>query len=180
MPLFCPRVSPRTDQFGGAKTLVKKINRLTARAVATLAKPGRHADGGGLYLKVDPSGAKRWTFLWERKKNHEVNGDLVSKRVQREAGLGSVQAVSLANAREKAAEYRSMLAEGVDPLDAKASAKEAHEGRRTFGQVAESFLAAKEHGWRNGKHRAQWRMTLETYAADFGRRPSTRSILQPF
>ena len=46
--------------------MVNKINRLTARTVAALAKPGRHADGGGLYLKIDASGAKRWTFMWMR------------------------------------------------------------------------------------------------------------------
>jgi hypothetical protein len=39
------------------------LNRLSARAVATLTKPGRHADGGELYLK---SGAKHWTFMWVR------------------------------------------------------------------------------------------------------------------
>jgi integrase len=121
------------------------------------------SDGAGLYLKVDTSGAKRWVFLWERKAN--------GKRMQREAGLGSVQAVTLARAREKAAEFRSMLAEGVDPLDARAATTAAREGRRTFGQIAEAFLATKEHGWRNAKHRAQWRMTLERYAAALWARP---------
>jgi integrase len=160
---FCPRVKSRTAEFGGAKTLVKKINRLTARAVATLKKPGRHADGGGLYLRVDDSGARRWVFLWERKAD--------GKRMQREAGLGSAQAVTLARAREKAAAFRSMLAEGVDPLAARAASTAAREGRRTFGHIAEAFLAAKEHSWRNAKHRAQWRMTLEKYAADLWPRP---------
>ena len=52
--------------LGGQKIVAKKINRLTARTVATLTKPGRHADGGGLYLKIDTGGAKRWTFMWMR------------------------------------------------------------------------------------------------------------------
>jgi hypothetical protein len=155
---FHTRVNPRAETFGGAKTLVRKINRLTARAVATLTKPGPHADGGGLYLRVDDSGARRWVFLWERKAD--------GKRTQREAGLGSAQAVTLARAREKTAEFRSMLAEGMDPLAARADSIAAREGRRTFGHIAEAFLATKEHGWLNAKHRAQWRMTLEKYAAD--------------
>jgi hypothetical protein len=54
--------------------------------------------------------------------------------------------VTLARAREKALEYRSMLSEGIDPLEAKAAAMAKREGRRTFGQIAEVFLAAKEHG----------------------------------
>jgi hypothetical protein len=49
---------------------MQRLNRLTARAVATLKKPRRHADGGGLYLKIDKSGAKRWTFMWMRARLH--------------------------------------------------------------------------------------------------------------
>jgi integrase len=137
--------------------VVKKINRLSARSVATLTNPGRHADGGGLYLRIDPAGAKRWVFLWERKS--------VGKRVQREAGLGSVHAVALVKAREIAASFRAALADGRDPLEARQAARSAKDGRKTFGAVADSFLAAKAHGWRNAKHRQQWRSTLETYAA---------------
>ncbi|MGH6847805.1 MAG: tyrosine-type recombinase/integrase [Methylocella sp.] len=137
--------------------MVKKINRLSARKVASLTKPGRHADGAGLYLRIDPSGAKRWVFLWER--------TIAARRVQREAGLGSVNAVPLAKAREIAASFRAALADGLNPLDARQKARSAQAGRKTFGQVADSFLAAKAHGWRNAKHRAQWRTTLEIYAA---------------
>jgi integrase len=139
--------------FGGTNTLVNKINVLSARAVATITEPGRHADGGNLYLRVDKSGAKHWVFFY------------AFKGKQREAGLGGVQSMPLARAREKAREWRALLAEGIDPLDAKKAAGEASKRRRTFGEVAEFFLAAKSHGWRNAKHRAQWRMTLETYAA---------------
>jgi hypothetical protein len=78
------------------------------------------------------------------------------------------------------------LAEGVDPLDAKAAAKAAREGRRTFGQAAETLLAAREHGWRNAKHRSQWRMTLEKYSADLWGQPvdeidtaAVLGVLQP-
>ena len=85
--------------------MVRKINRLSARTVAALTKPGRHADGGGLYLRVDDNGAKRWVFMWERSAG--------GKRVQREAGLGSVLSTPLARAREKAAECRALLADGI-------------------------------------------------------------------
>ena len=43
--------------------MARQLNRLSARTVATVKKPGRHADGGGLYLVVDKSGAKRCVFL---------------------------------------------------------------------------------------------------------------------
>jgi hypothetical protein len=149
--------------------LVKKFNRLTARTIATVTKPGRHADGGGLYLKVDRSGAKRWVFMFER------GGK------QREAGLGPANAVPLAKAREIAASFRASLADGDDPIKTRRAARVAQAARKTFGEVADSFLAVKAHGWRNAKHRAQWRMTLETYAAALWKVPidevSTESVL---
>jgi hypothetical protein len=92
--------------FDGEKTVVSKINRLTARSVATLSKRGRHADGGGLYLSIDASGAKRWTFMFERAGR------------QREAGLGSINTVPLAKARTIAATFREILFDGRDPIEA--------------------------------------------------------------
>ncbi|MGH6842728.1 MAG: tyrosine-type recombinase/integrase [Methylocella sp.] len=158
--------------------MVKKINRLSARTVASLTKPGRHADGGGLYLRVAPSGAKRWVFMWQRGSGAE--------KAQREAGLGSVNAVPLAKAREIAAGFRAALADGLDPLEARRKARSAQEARKTFGAVAELFLAAKACGWRNAKHRAQWRMTLEIYAAPLWPMPAAEvatidvlAVLQP-
>jgi hypothetical protein len=112
--------------------MVKKINRLSARAVATLTRPGRHADGGGLYLKVDKSGARRWVFMYER------GGK------QREAGLGSAVTVTLARARQIAREFREALAAGEDPVAARQAERRARDGRRTFGEVTEAFLIAKE------------------------------------
>ena len=126
-----------------------KLNRLTARRAATLAEPGRHSDGGGLYLNVTPSGARSWLFMWKKD----------GKR--REMGLGSAASVPLASAREKAAECRKLVAAGKDPLEAKRAAQSAVP---TFGDVTDALIAAKESAWRNEKHRWQWRHTLTEYA----------------
>ena len=146
------------------------LNRLNARFCATVTKPGRHADGGNLYLRVDAAGSARWTFMWVR------NGR------QREAGLGPRELVSLAQARELASRMRESLARGVDPLEARAAERRAGAGRVTFGQAADALLASKEKAWRNEKHRAQWRMTLETYAASLRAIPvadvSTQDVLR--
>ncbi|MFL5112359.1 MAG: Arm DNA-binding domain-containing protein, partial [Microvirga sp.] len=83
--------------------MARQFKRLTARAVATLTEPGRHADGDGLYLIVDPSGAKRWMFLFRWGGRPGVPGKL------KEMGLGGVSAVSLVEARERAAEARKVL-----------------------------------------------------------------------
>jgi hypothetical protein len=96
--------------------MARQLKRLTARTVATMKMLGRHADGGNLYLTISKTGAgvsRRWTFLFS------LNGR------QREAGFGSAATVTLAEARERAAGYRSMLAKGIDPLDAKKAASDA-------------------------------------------------------
>jgi integrase len=150
--------------------VVNKINRLSVRGVATITKPGRHSDGGNLYLKVEQSGAKRWVFFYK------LNGR------QREAGLGGINSISLAKAREKAARFRELLVEGSDPIEARRAARTERDGRRTFGVVAYAFLEAKTEGLRNAKHKGQWRRTLETYARPIWHKPvetiDTAAILE--
>jgi integrase len=138
-------------QMGGFH--VRQSNRLTARTVATLKAPGRHADGGNLYLSISKAGGRRWTFFYQ-----------INSR-QREAGLGSVSAVTLAEARARAAEYRSMLARGIDPLQEKQASKEAAAARRTFGQCADELIKSKRTEWRNAVHAGQWRSTIDRYCA---------------
>lgn len=130
--------------------MASKINRLTARMVA-LAKPGLHADGGNLYLRVAASGARSWVFLYR------------SGGKQRELGLGSAGpvGVSLADARTKAAEARQTLQGGTDPLEGRRAAEAARKAAATtFASVADQYVADHRAGWSNGKHVAQWRMTL--------------------
>ena len=87
--------------------MARKINRLNARAAATITECGRHADGAGLYLSISPNGGRRWVFLfrWHGKPT--------------EIGLGSARDVPLARARELAAAARAKLAEGINPKDAR-------------------------------------------------------------
>jgi integrase len=100
---------------------------------------------------------------------------------QREAGLGSCGA-TLAEAREKAAGYRSMLA----PLDARKAAREAEAGRRTFGECTAELIASKRREWRSEIHAAQWRSTLDAYCGPILDKPvdaidtqAVLGVLQP-
>src|SRR3954454_12426643 len=120
--------------------------RLSVRRAQAERTPGRHADGGNLYLNVTSSGAP-WVFLYKR----------AGRR--REMGLGSVADVSLARARGVAASYRQALAEGRDPLTLKNTAK-----ALSFGEAADQFIESMSPQWRNPKHVAQWKMTLREYA----------------
>lgn len=135
-------------------------NALTPLAVKN-AKPGRHADGGGLYLLVKEGGAKSWLF------RATIAGKV------RDIGLGSAapNAIGLAQARELAREKAREVAAGAVPVsDRRKRAQEAKAAQdkqakaKTFKQVAEAYIDLKETGWRNEKHKAQWRSTLETYA----------------
>ncbi len=139
------------------------LNRLNARQVATIAKPGRHADGGGLYLVVDASGARRWLFLfrWKGDPSQPGRGKL------RELGLGSARDVSLASAREAATNARELVRAGVDPIAAKRRSP-APALAPTFGEIAEAHIAAMAPAWRNSKHVDQWRMTLSVERGDDG------------
>jgi len=103
--------------------MAHKINRLNARAVATITKRGRHADGGGLYLSISPNGGRRWVFLyrWHGKPT--------------EIGFGSARDVTLARARELASQARAKLAEGINPKDARRPSKGA-----TFGECADRLM----------------------------------------
>jgi hypothetical protein len=146
--------------------MARKINRLNARAVATIAKHGRHADGGGLYLSISPNGGRRWVFLyrWHGKPT--------------EIGLGAARSVTLARARELAGQARAKLAEKINPKDSRKPTNGA-----TFGECADRLIGAMRPSWRNGKHAAQWEMTLREYAAPLRRLPVdkiiTRSIRPP-
>jgi Arm DNA-binding domain len=115
--------------------------------VANLKRPGRHADGGNLYLAVSNSGAKRWVFLYE------------FKGKQREAGLGSCSRVSLSQAREMAAEHRSSLSKGIDPLEAKSPTPHFP----TFNETAAQLIASKRSGWRSPIHALQWETSIKTH-----------------
>ncbi len=122
---------------------------LTAVQVRSLKTPGRFADGHGLYLVVDPSGAKRWLLR------------IVVQGKRRDIGLGSLGLVSLAEAREKALAYRRVARDGGDPL---AERRKASVTVPTFAEAAELVHAEHKATWRNPKHAAQWVTTLRTYA----------------
>jgi len=131
--------------------------RLTAVRVRTLTTPGRYADGNGLYLFVDLSGAKRW--VWR--------GVIAGKRS--DLGLGSAQLVSLADVRVEAARLRRMVRAGGNPL------VERRRERRivpTFKEAAMQVHADHSATFRNAKHAAQWLASLDADVFPvFGDRP---------
>lgn len=142
---------------------------LTALQVARASLPGRYADGGGLYLEVDPTGNKRWLLRVVRRAS-DASGRVV-KGKRHDIGLGTVADVSLADARAKAAALRVIATEGADVLAshrasriAAATAVSAPDVM-TFTRAAEQVHATFKAGWSNGKHREQWLQTIQIYAS---------------
>src|SRR6476620_4974783 len=129
-------------------------SKLTARKVKT-AKPGKYSDGGNLYSIVSETGARKWVlrFTWRGR--------------AKEMGLGSPAGVPLADAREKAASARRKIALGLNPIDERKRTG----GIPTFGEVADDVREALSAGFRNEKHKAQWKSSLETYAAPLRGKP---------
>lgn len=82
----------------------------------------------------------------------------------KEMGLGSLDDISLKDARESRDKWRLELNNGRNPIETREVAKKAQQQKATFGDCADAFLDAKFSEWRNEKHRAQWKMTLERYA----------------
>src|SRR4051794_1178563 len=127
---------------------------LTARKVQT-AKAGKYSDGANLYLIVSLSGSRKWVlrFTWRGK--------------AKEMGLGSATTVDLADTREKAAAARRKIARGVNPIED----RKRDNGIPTFGEMADNVRESLSAGFRNEKHKAQWKSTLKTYAAPLRGKP---------
>ena len=120
---------------------------LSAAFVRT-APPGRHADGNGLYLYVQPTGTRSWIQR------------LVIRGRKRELGLGSVALVSLAEAREQALANRKLARTGGDPL----AEKRRSVGIPTFAEAARRVVEQKRAGWRSRAQGRDWMLTFERYA----------------
>ena len=136
------RLLPRTKPKG------RHPQKALSAAFLRSAPPGRHADGNGLYLFVQPSGTRSW-----------IQRLLVRGR-RRELGLGSVALVPLAEAREKALANRKLAREGGDPL----AEKRRSQGIPTFAEAAARVLEQKQAGWRNPRHAREWISSLKRFA----------------
>ena len=139
----------------------KKLSNVRTPLAVKNAKPGRHADGGGLHLLVKDSGARSWVYRFM------LGGK------SRDVGLGAagLGGISLAAARDARDALRIKVKAGTDPLeerqrkaaDAIAEAQIAEVAGITFRSVSEIYMESNWDSWRNDKHRHQWKSTMATY-----------------
>ena len=133
---------------------------LSAAFVRTAREPGKYFDGHGLFLRVEPSGSKRWVQR------------IVIRGKRREIGLGSGDLVTLAEARAAAHANRRLARQGGDPLEAVREALAV----LSFEEAAREVHAMHAPTWRNPKHAAQFITTLETYAFPFFGKASVAEV----
>jgi Arm DNA-binding domain len=125
----------------------RAIGRLTALKVEKTGKPGMYCDGGGLYLRVTPEGAKNWVLRY------------MLDRRPRWMGLGPLALYGLHEARARALDARRKRHDGIDPIEARRTerARQRLDAAKaiTFKECAETYIASHRAGWRNEKHRYQ-------------------------
>ena len=160
-----------TLSLSGMKCGIFKMiisGKLTKKLIENLGA-GRHGDGNGLYLVVDPSGARRWIVRVVVKGQTNKKG----APLRTDFGLGGTDIVPLNQARERALEYRRMAKQGLNPrFNAKQKIP-------TFEEVAQQVYIERLPTWKNPKHGQQWINTLRHYAfPKIGRMP-VDSIGQP-
>jgi integrase len=133
-----------------------KIDLLSAAKVRALKIPGDYLDGRGLYLQVRSESSKSWLLKYSLEKR------------AREMGLGPAADIPLATAREIRDRHRTLLKQGIDPLEHKQAAKAGKALERakaiTFKDACARYIASNRAGWKNIKHAAQWEATLKAYA----------------
>lgn len=125
------------------------------------AKEYRENDGGGLYLRVKPTGEKSWQFRLKR-----PDGKWTW------LGLGSYPTVGGALARERASELRTTVAAGGDPLEDKRQQLQAITPRDTFEQLAREWLESKAVTWTDGTATRNVRALEKSLIAIFLQRQS--------
>lgn len=132
------------------------MGKLNAAKLRTLTKPGAYGDGEGLYLQVRGPEQRSWLFRFKLAKRPHL------------MGLGPFPDVGLSEARDSATEARKLLRQGFNPIEVRkvrrAEAAAPPPATHTFREVALGYITRNEAGWKNEKHRQQWRNTLETYA----------------
>jgi hypothetical protein len=155
------RRAESAETYIGTTDMTRAINRLSPVMVRKLGV-GLQADGGGLLLQctlgTDGHINRSWVFRFTRDGRERRMG------LGKFRGDGAKDDVTLAKAREKAAQCRQLLADGIDPI----SHRDAERCIKTeevvaFRKAFEAFYAVKRQNLSNAKHAAQWKSTMKTY-----------------
>jgi integrase len=134
-----------------------------------------HSDGGNLYLQVTKgkSGKLRRSWIFRFTPRRPKGGP---RQRARDMGIGGLDTLGLAEAREKAKACRALVLENIDPIEhrkAKVAAAVLEASKaKTFDQCRDAYFREHSAKWKNQKHRNEWMATLTSYASPvFGKMP---------
>jgi integrase len=131
------------------------MRQMKQTEIDKITAPGMHRCDRGLYLQVSGEESRSWIYRY------------TFRGKARWLGLGSAGEVTLAQARNARDDARALIRRGIDPVqerkDSKAKAGLQERNAVPFRERAEQYIKAHESGWKNAKHREQWRATLSTY-----------------
>ncbi|SHK38449.1 Phage integrase family protein [Shimia gijangensis] len=126
-------------------------NKLTALQIRHL-ESGKYNDGGGLWLQKRPDGGGQW-FL-----RITVHGR------RREMGLGGLQDVSLAEAREEADRWRSVVRANKDPIKERARIRrEAEREDHTLASITDQAFRARKADLKGDGKAGRWLSPLNMH-----------------
>ena len=133
---------------------VGKLTVLKVVAIARAKAPGYYSDGGGLFLQISRYGTASWVFRYR-----------IDNRL-REMGLGSLDTIGLADARERARKAREQRLDGLDPIEQRKRSRLSGQLDRakamSFKECGRGYIGAHKTGWKSPVHARQWSTTLET------------------
>ncbi len=155
---------PLTSTGHPDMTITASKKSLDARTAATLVRagrPGMWAARHGLQLVIAQSGSASWSLRYSTRDG--------KRRLMKLADYEPISAATLAALEAEAAEHRSAIKKGHDPLAeriqlAAPAARPVTPLAETFKSAALGFIAENRDGWKNEKHRTQWENSLKTYA----------------
>jgi len=135
--------------------MARQFCRLSELAIKQFSEKGLYPDGGGLYLKVSPTGKKSWIF------RYRING----RKTPRDMGLGSFRSISLSHARVRASLAREKVSSGMDPIEEKRDTKTLNKmvSAKPFSYYAATYIESQKSGWSSQKYLKQWESSLEKY-----------------
>lgn len=138
--------------------------KLTVLFCERIKKPGKYGDGGNLYLDVKKPGAKALEMKKPGSKSWLFR--YMTKRIAHDMGLGAYgkRDVSLVEARDRAADYRKLLRNRIDPIEERDRLEAAGEKNNiSFKEAAEACIKVKQLEWKSPKSPQQWHNTLRDY-----------------
>lgn len=137
------------------------LSEFGVKAAKPKEKPYKLADGGGLYLLVQPNGSKLWRLKYRYAEKEKT------------LAFGPYPLITIAEARDKRDQAKKLLLNGVDPSAKRQEEKiaAATSARTTFGLIVEEYIKRMQERNAAGATITKTKWLLEDLASPMAKRP---------